>query len=349
MVEGISVDIISDMATNIIREPLIRYTQQMCFQYGIPISEGVASGPLWDSSKKSWFSRFETLPLTQRQRLLLVPKAIVRQHLEYDADEYYRHFLLEHLRAIELAANSQLVELLKNGRRRVTKKALMEKYGTGKSVIVRETQKHPQVLDQYKSLKRSQEHLPLTHEDLARVENELGPDWDQLLERVVNLKPGDEDAPQYEKAVKGLMTALFYPALTNPYVQHQIHEGRKRIDITYTNTAVAGFFKWLATHYASAHVFVECKNYGREVGNPELDQLSGRFSPTRGQSGLLLCRHFHDKQKFLKRCRDTALDGRGFVLPLDDNDLKLLIESRKSDPMFLGLPLLQDRFRMLVS
>jgi hypothetical protein len=40
----------------------------------------------------------------------------------YDADEYHRHFLLEHLRSVELDANSALVELLRNGRRRVTKK-----------------------------------------------------------------------------------------------------------------------------------------------------------------------------------------------------------------------------------
>lgn len=132
-------------------------------------------------------------------------------------------------------------------------------------------------------------------------------------------------------------------------MQHEIHEGRKRIDITYTNMAVGGFFKWLATHYSAAHTFVESKNYGREVANPELDQLSGRFSPTRGQFGLLVCRQFTDKELFLRRCHDTAGDGRGFVIPLDDDDLRELLDSRKTDPMFLSLSLLQNRFRDLVS
>jgi hypothetical protein len=113
--------------------------------------------------------------------------------------------------------------------------------------------------------------------------------------------------------------------------------------------AIAGFFKWLATHYPAAHVFVECKNYGREIGNPELDQLSSRFSPTRGQFGLLVCRHFADKTLFLKRCRDTALDKRGFIIALDDDDLTALVASRRDDAMFLDLQMLHERFRAIVS
>lgn len=317
--------------------------------YRIPTEEEVASGPQWNAAKGKWFSSFEPLPVTPEGRLLLVPKAIVRQHLEYDAGEYYRHFLLEHLQAVELNANSALVELLKDGRRRVTKKAVMKKYGVGKRTIVRETQKYPEVLERYKAVKRRQEHLPLTHEDLANIEHEQGPDWDKFLATVTALSPGNADADAYEKSIEALLTALFYPVLTNPVVQHEIHEGRKRIDISYTNMAVAGFFKWLASHYAAAHVFVECKNYGREIGNPELDQLAGRFSPTRGQFGLLVCRQFADKDLFMRRCRDTALDGRGFIIPLDDMDMKDLVRSRQADALFLNLQLLHERFRALVS
>jgi hypothetical protein len=172
---------------------------------------------------------------------------------------------------------------------------------------------------------------------------------DRLLSDVLQLTPGPGDADGYEKAVEALLTALFYPVLVNPVVQHEIHEGRKRIDVTYTNMAVAGFFKWLATHYPAAHVFVECKNYGREIGNPELDQLSSRFSPTRGQFGLLVCRHFTDKDLFITRCRDTAMDGRGFIIPLDDEDLSALVAGRQADPIFLDLQMLRERFRAIVS
>jgi hypothetical protein len=133
MIEGINVDIISDITTNIIRGQLIQYTQLMCAQHNIPMTDGVESGPIWDAQTKNWTNRFERLPVTEGGKLLLVPKAIVRQKPDYDAGDYYRHFLLVHMRTAELEAGSSLVELLKNGRRRVTKKALIETYGDGKA------------------------------------------------------------------------------------------------------------------------------------------------------------------------------------------------------------------------
>ena len=141
----------------------------------------------------------------------------------------------------------------------------------------------------------------------------------------------------------------FIQSLTNPVVQHEIHEGRKRIDITYTNMALNGFFRWLATHYAAAHVFVECKNYGKEVGNPELDQLSSRFSKSRGQIGLLVCRGFENKKLFLRRCADTAKDGRGFVIALDDKDVSELVATRQKDQLYADWKLLRERFDALIN
>ena len=186
-------------------------------------------------------------------------------------------------------------------------------------------------------------------DDIASIEGAESPDWDKLISNIRPTPVGQQDATRYEKNVEGLLTALFYPNLTNPIVQHGIHNRRKRIDITYTNMALNGFFKWVATHYPAAHVFVECKNYGNEVGNPELDQLSGRFSPSRGQIGLLVCRSFQDKQMFVRRCIDTAKDSRGFVIALDDDDLKLLTAARKDEPLYSDWQLLHDRFRALVS
>jgi hypothetical protein len=112
---------------------------------------------------------------------------------------------------------------------------------------------------------------------------------------------------------------------------------------------INGFFAWLSKHYSAAHVFVECKNYGKEVGNPELDQLSSRFSPSRGQIGLLVCRSFQNKALFLKRCIDTAKDSRGFVIPLDDEDVATLIASRQDDPLFANWKLLKDKFDALIN
>ena len=349
MIEGISADIISDITTNIIREPLIHYTQDMAAYYRIPLMPQVNSGPLWDPKKQEWYSELLSLPVTSAGKLLLVPKIIVRQRMDYDADEYYRHYLLEHLQEVELAANTELVQLLKGGQLRVTKKDLEKKYGRGKTAIVRETRKYPGVLDRYRADKQHHYRPPLDHFDIAKSEGTPQPDWDALLAAVTATPPGKEYFAQYEKAIESLLTALFYPSLSNPQVQHKIHDGRKRIDITYTNAAMTGFFFWLGQHYAAPHIFVECKNYTRELENPELDQLSGRFSPSRGQFGLLVCRSFEDKALFLQRCCDTANDDRGFIIPLDDSDLATLVNERRKSldpPKYTLLHVLFDNLIM---
>lgn len=348
MVEGISSDIISDITTNIIRNPLIEYTQKMASYYGIPLVNDINSGALWNPLTKKWFIEYAQLPKTRYGKLLLVPKVIVRRRMDYDIDEYYNHYILEHLRESELSANSDLVELLKNGNRRVTKKDLKERYGSGKSVIVEITRKNPQILDSYRSDKRHTHQPPLNHFEIALSDGTEPPDWDKLLKAVFDVPKGKEHFSKYEKAIESLLTALFYPSLTNPQVQFEIHEGRKRIDITYTNVATSGFFFWLGKHYSASHVFVECKNYFSEVGNPELDQLAGRFSPSRGQFGLLVCRKFADKNLFTKRCVDTAKDNRGFIVSLDDNDITEIVKERKKELREPQFNYLKEQFDKLI-
>lgn len=351
MVDGVGWDIVSDITTNIIREPLIQYTQDMAGYFGIPLTEDVSSGPLWDPSTGQWNIEYTRLPTTQEGKLLLVPKIIVRAKMEYDADEYFRHYLLEDLRDEELGARSSLVELLKDGTPRVTKTALIEKYGSSKSVIVEQTLRHPDALRRYRDAKdaeRTPRRPPLDHSAIAEAEGTPSPDWEGLLSALTSIPPGRQHFAAYEKATESLLTALFYPSLVNPVVQQKLHQGRKRIDISYTNAAFGEFFGWIAAHYPAAHVFVECKNYGGDPANPELDQLAGRFSPSRGRVGMLVCRSFTEKELFLQRCRDTALDDRGFIIALDDGDLAALVRERQSGPIVPPYELLSERFRRLI-
>lgn len=324
-IEGISSDIISDITTNVIREPLINYTQAMCNWYEIPMVPNVATGPMWDPAKDNWFESFTDLPVGPRGKLLFVPKAIVRRRMEYDSDEYYNDYILEFYRGRELQQNSNLVRMLKNGKRIVTKKDLKAKYGMGKKTIVEVTLQTPSLLAEYRTSKKNNVRPPLSHQEFATEENSNPPNWNQLLKTIECVELGKAFANEYEKAIEAFVTALFYPHLTNPKPQQSLHDGRKRVDIEYTNISRRGFFYWLARHYRAPKVFVECKNYSSDPKNPELDQLSGRFSRTRGQFGLLISRKIKNKELFEQRCIDTAKDGRGFIVALDDDDLRKLV------------------------
>ena len=347
LIEGIGRDMISDAVCNIIRGPLIKYTQDACSYYGIPLTPDVDSGLIWDPITEDWERDLIYLPMTEEGKVILVPKIIVRHHISYKYQEYYTHYLLPVMQLEELNANTGLVELLKDGRRRVTKKALRKKYGSNKFSVVEQTIKRPQVLKNYKAEKEKNILPPLYHNQLSDIEKSDPPNWDELIGSLTAIDTGKARAADYEEIIERILSALFYPSLCNPTKQHKIHEGRKRIDITYTNEAEIGFFSWLSKHYPSAFIFVECKNYGKEIGNPEIDQIAGRFSPSRGIVGLLVCRSV-DKPNILdQRCIDTAKDQRGFILTLADDDIIELMKTAKKGIRSHAFPLLMRKFRRL--
>jgi len=339
---------VSDAVCNIIRGPLISYTQDMCVYYGIPVVKNISSGPIWNPLKENWENSFVSLPVTDFGKVLLVPKVLVRHQLCYKYDEYYRHFLLPEMQIEELRAGSSLVKVLKNGTERVTKTSLMEKYGADKLAVVTESLRHPHILDKYKDEKQIKAPFPLSHEEISDIEDTEKPDWDSLLDELKSIPSGKAYSTKYEDVIEKIFSSLLYPSLCYPTKQHNIHDNRKRIDITYTNEARNGFFSWLSLHYPSSMIFIECKNYGKEIGNPEIDQLSGRFSPSRGKVGILTCRQIENKDRLMRRCVDTAKDSRGYIISLDDNDVIQLIGDHKINPESNKYPLLRKIFSKLI-
>ena len=76
MIEGISIDIVSDMATNIIREPLIRYTQQMCTQYEIPTFPDVEVRTTLEFSRSAMVHEIHSSPDCRKWKTSICTKSI---------------------------------------------------------------------------------------------------------------------------------------------------------------------------------------------------------------------------------------------------------------------------------
>ncbi len=347
MIDGVASDVISDIVTNIIREPLLEYTQAMCAEYGIPMKE-VASRPLWNTVDNKWETRPVLQPVVNDTRLMLVPKALVRRSITYQADNYYNLYLLEKIQDEHVAQG--FVRLLKDGTvRPPTKTSLRQEYGNAdKNNNRRLTVGREEVIEKYRKDKQENPKEPLRHSQVAEVTETPEPDWDRMLNDLESIKAGTAHAKKYEEIIKQLFTAIFYPWLMFPTSQERIHDGRKIIDITYMNMAQDDFFSWLANRYPAQYIMVECKNYSEDPDNPALDQLSGRFSPRRGKFGILVCRKITNKQRFADRCRDTANDDRGYIVGLDDADIKELIETVRNGEKDKRLDILRDKFKKLV-
>ena len=324
-IAGIGPDKISDITTNVIRHLLIEYTQTQCELHGIELSGTYPTGRYWDLDEGEWRKKYEPLPIINNKTIILVPKYSVRISLAFNSQEYYSHHILNFIREEEIREHSSLVKVLKNGNRVVYKKDLKKKFPFSKEFIARFSENNPQVLSAYKKL-----HTKLETQQGTLKNSDFDEELDEsvfanaLIISLADIAPGSDTADKYHSFMIGTLEFIFWPNLIYPRKEAPLHDRRKRIDITYTNAAQVGFF--YRTHTAhqitSNLIMVECKNYSKNPSNPEIDQIAGRFSANRGKLGILVYRDTSDYDLLFRRCRDTASDGRGFILPIGDEQIR---------------------------
>lgn len=351
-VERIGRDKVSDMTTNIIRKQLLEYTQRQCRLHDIKLTADVPSGMYWDKAIMEWRQNLTECLVINDQKILLVPKSIVVYKPSYTPEKYHRHFVLNFLKADHLRRNTRLVQS------RTTRKGVVTKFVTKKSLIESEapfeknfirkfTLKNPKILEAYKKSAAAK----VRSLDIKEFEDfNLTQFCDFLITRLKDIPTGTNHASEYHDLIIGITDFLFYPDLVCPQKEDKIHNGRKRIDLTFDNSATSGFFYLLhkAKGIPCSYIMFECKNYSEDLKNPELDQISGRFSPNRGKFGIITCRQLQDDNLFLERCKDTYYDQRGLILYITDSDLILALEGMKTGNKVVIDELLTTRMRKII-
>jgi hypothetical protein len=356
-VDGVGIDILSDITTCLIRSHLIEYTKNQCKFHGVTTEPQFAE-QTWDAVARAWLPGIEhDLPRGPDGSLLLVPKSIVRVRPELDKDKFFKGYIRPFYEQAELSKGvaSDFVRLIAAGTKRARMKVnltdLGDHVGTTKAAIARHAEDFPEAIKNYRADK-STPTVPLDNAQLAERVNDVLPNFGELLDTVSAIAPGRAGATPYHRSVAAFLTAAFSASLGNERLESVQHGGLKRVDITYDNVAGDGFFRWLSLHYPSAIVVVECKNYENDPANPELDQIAMRFSPDRGRVGLLVTRRIVDKPRMEARCRSAAVDGHGYVIALDDADLRRIAEGIQealaNDTNPREFPLLRERFGKLI-
>lgn len=351
-IEGIDKDKISDITANIIKGHLIEYTKNQCRFWGIELKSEVPTGYYWDINTQSWENKYSEMLVINNRKIILVPKRIVSFSKEYTPYEYVQHFALNFLQNEHLRLQTSLVQTRNNKEKTqfVTKKSVREDIEKtcqiNKNWITKFTEKYPDVFADFKNKTANKlkivENKEITADSLIDV-------CKYLIDSLNQTPSGTENATKFHHTVVGILELIFFPNLCNPTIEEKIHDGRKRIDIVFDNCSEEGFFYRLCNTHGmpSSFIMVECKNYTRDIANPELDQIAGRFSPNRGQFGLIVCRNIDDLEVFINRCADTYKDHRGLIIPLVDEDLINILHGFIQEDYEFAEKLLQERFHRI--
>lgn len=330
--ENIDVDRISDMVANIIRKPLLEYTELQCKNYNIPMVDD-HSNYYWDGKNLSWERVNCRHLIINGKKILLVPKAIVSSANKYTNFNFVQHYILNALQEYHLAEKTSLVQKRKNGAQYVTKKSIRESLekeniNIDKSFCESFAIDHPEVFNLFKK-EIIQKYLESIDQDKKVEKDSIIENAKSLKERLLKILPGKKEESVYQEIIFDIIIFLLGDRICNPYKEVKIHNGRKRVDIGCLNCSKEGVLRDIVDIYRLnlTLIMFECKNYTNDVANPEIDQLAGRFSPTRAQSGFLVFRKIENYDLLIKRCQDTYRDQRGLIIPLTDDDIVEMLDS----------------------
>jgi hypothetical protein len=199
---------------------------------------------VWDPTQQEWHPKYADLPVAKGRHVIMVPKFSVRRGLLLRSQEFYSHYVLDFLQQQELLRGSNLVHLLKNGTRKVYKKDLKQNNPFSKEFLAQFASDNPKVLEGYKDFYRN-----LPDADGALSDEDIDSNFSSvafaqsLMQNLPTIPLGSETATQYHRFMLGALEFIFYPHLIYPEAEQKLHQGRKRIDIWYTNAARNGFFE----------------------------------------------------------------------------------------------------------
>lgn len=306
---------------------------------GFPLTNA-SSGLYWDADRRSWEQCIYKRLIIDGKFILLTPKAIVSAGNIFSETNYYNEAILDYLKSYHLSINSLLVQTTRDKkgniiRSFVTKKSIKEDFSNqgvviNKNWITEFSNNHHKVYSQFKQRVKQQ----YSSIDTREFSNEQIPLLvDTMIDILKTIKEGKEGAEEYHDLIMGVCTLIFHPELSYPRKELEINDGRKRIDIVFSNRASKGIFSRLHSvlDIPCPSIIIECKNYSKEIANPELDQINGRFSAQRGKFGIIFCRRLDNEHHFVKRENDTYRDNRNVIIHITDEILIRLLVAYKEN------------------
>lgn len=306
---GIAEDRISDMAANVIKQYLVKYTVNQCKLWGIPTHEGVPLHHAWDSEERRWVDQYANIPIDQTgQGILFVPRWIVRRLPWINYDDFLQTDLSAFLR-------SRLV-----GERR--------RYAVRKPQAIEITRSNLAVVDSY--VARKEREASQAQPDAPPLLALAGGDCTDLLASVVSLSVGHASAYRYQRLLLQLLNCLLEPELVDGEDQVRTSTGVEIRDLVYSNNSDQPFFSYLLNTYGNLLVVFECKNVDTLTAD-DINQLANYLGDPMGRFGILITRNVASERILAKtRATYSKQHPRKAIIILSDEDLKIMVSMKSA-------------------
>lgn len=321
---GIGPDRVGDIASNILKEYLIRYTQRQCEVHNLTIQSLVPISHVYDSKERCWRDGYYDLPVNSEdgRAILFVPRRIVRQlpWINYD------NFVKTEFRAY-LEARSRTG--------RVAGRA------PSKAEVTTTSRVETAIIDAY--IKQREQQAAAAQPILPPLENGSAGTGESLLVRLAAIPPGQSEATAYQGLVLDILTFVFCPDLIDGRLEERTIDGTERRDIIFTNDSDATFFDYVRTSHESLFVMFEVKNTD-DLTMAALNQAATYLGDRIGRLGYIVTRK-PPGDNLLRKQISIFNDSnpRKVLLILSDFDLEELVKIRMQDVS--PIPWLQRHYR----
>lgn len=167
IVEDIGADRVSDITTKIIKGELIKFTQEQCLIYDIPM-EMCPQKDIFDYNNKIWETKFVKLPHFDGKPIIFIPKEIVNNGSSpSNLGAFYRFAINNYV----LNDANKLKDIKGSGKKgKILKKDIKEKFPITKGLVNNWTIEYPKLIVDFKSNIRSLIR-PLTDFELEEITN----------------------------------------------------------------------------------------------------------------------------------------------------------------------------------
>jgi hypothetical protein len=142
------------------------------------------------------------------------------------------------------------------------------------------------------------------------------------LLRQVNEASIGKDNDIKRKTLENLAQYLF-SSVEGLYVQPSTRTSTYELDGLVTNTANHPFLKTLDTY-----IPIECKNWKKPIGSPEVTQFIAKLSLYKCSIGILFSKNGIKKETVNELRKDAYRRLNVYVLVFDENDVKSIIEGK---------------------